>query len=61
MVLGVPNSMYDMDASTVFLKSVGDEVVATATQDLLERGVLSKIVRDPSKPRPGRPFKISEM
>ena len=42
------------------LKSIGENAVKEATKIMLDRNVLSKIVRDPSKPRPGRTLKIAE-
>ena len=61
MALGTPNDTYDLDAASALLKSVGESPVTAATADLLERGVLSKVVRDPSKSKPGRTLRISEM
>ncbi|TCD70634.1 hypothetical protein EIP91_002353 [Steccherinum ochraceum] len=61
MALGTPNDTYDLEAASALLKSVGEGPVTTATADLLERGVLSKVVRDPSKSKPGRTLRISEI
>ncbi|CDO70216.1 hypothetical protein BN946_scf184942.g16 [Trametes cinnabarina] len=42
------------------LKGVGEEPVRIATTELLNRGVLAKVVRDPAKSKPGRTLKISD-
>lgn len=60
MVLGTPNEVYNPDDAAKLLHDVGDDVVKTASCELLDIGVLSKLVRDPSKPKPGRTLKISE-
>lgn len=60
MALGTPNESYDSEAASLMLKSVGEQHVKIASTDLLDRGVLSKLVRDPSKPKPGRTLRISE-
>ncbi|KAH9835845.1 uncharacterized protein C8Q71DRAFT_99456 [Rhodofomes roseus] len=60
MVLGTPNELYDIQAATGMLHSVGEDAVKAATETMLARGVLSKVVRDPSKSRPGRTLKISD-
>ncbi|KAI0080022.1 hypothetical protein K474DRAFT_383634 [Panus rudis PR-1116 ss-1] len=60
MVLGTPNEVYDPDLASAVLKGVGEGPVAIATRELLQNKVLSKLVRDPSKPRPGRTLKISD-
>ena len=60
MTLGTPNDTYDANRAAQLLHGVGQENVTTAVTDLLERGVISKLVRDPKKPKPGRTFKISE-
>lgn len=49
-----------MYAATELLQSVGEDPVKVATERMLARGVLSKVVRDPSKSRPGRTLKISD-
>ncbi|KAF8649735.1 hypothetical protein AX16_005506 [Volvariella volvacea WC 439] len=60
MVFGTSNDRYDADAASSMLHDVGEGPVSAATKNLLARGVVSKIVRDPSKPKPGRQLKISE-
>ncbi|KAI8995421.1 hypothetical protein BD414DRAFT_410090 [Trametes punicea] len=60
MALGNPNESYDPDAASQLLKGVGEESVRIATTELLNRGVLAKIVRDPAKSKPGRTLKISD-
>ncbi|KAH8100488.1 hypothetical protein BXZ70DRAFT_937413 [Cristinia sonorae] len=61
MALGTPNELYDMQAASALMKSVGEEHCQLATLKLLERGVLSKVVRDPTKTKPGKTLRISEM
>lgn len=60
MTLGTPNEEYDPDTAFQFLHHVGDNAVQQATTQLLARGVLSKVVRDPQKAKPGRMLKISD-
>lgn len=60
MVLGTPKETYDAETAAALLKSVGEHAVKEATNSMLERSILSKVVRDPSKPRPGRTLKIAE-
>lgn len=60
MAMGSPNDTYDPQAASRLLESVGEEPVQAATKNLLARGALSKIVRDPQKSKPGRVLKISE-
>lgn len=60
MVLSTPFELYDMHAATDLLQSVGEDPVKVATETMLARGVLSKVVRDASKSRPGRTLKISD-
>ncbi|KAI9068032.1 hypothetical protein FKP32DRAFT_1588061 [Trametes sanguinea] len=60
MALGNPNETYDPDTASQLLKGVGEEPVRIATTELLNRGVLAKIVRDPAKSKPGRTLKISD-
>ena len=60
MVLSTPTELYDMHAATELLQSIGENPVKIATETMLVRGVLSKVVRDPSKGRPGRTLKISD-
>ncbi|EPQ61082.1 hypothetical protein GLOTRDRAFT_113540 [Gloeophyllum trabeum ATCC 11539] len=61
MVLGTPNEVYDSEVASRMLHDVGEEPVSAATKNMLERGVLSKLHRDPKKPKPGRSLKISDM
>ena len=60
MALGNPNETYDMDVASELLKGVGEELVKVSTTELLNRGVLAKMVRDPAKLKPGRTLKISD-
>ena len=60
MALGNPHETYDADAGSQFLKAVGAEPVRITTTELLNRGVLAKMVRDPKKSKPGRTLKISD-
>ncbi|KAH6916823.1 hypothetical protein BKA70DRAFT_313865 [Coprinopsis sp. MPI-PUGE-AT-0042] len=60
VVMGSPPETYDCDVASTLLRSAGEEEVAAATQDLLARGVLSKLQRDPKKQKPGRQLKISD-
>ncbi|KZT22146.1 hypothetical protein NEOLEDRAFT_1138493 [Neolentinus lepideus HHB14362 ss-1] len=61
IVLGTPNEVYDPDVASRMLHQISEEPVSKATANMLDRGVLSKLIRDPLKPRPGRTLKISEM
>ncbi|KAI0768599.1 hypothetical protein BD413DRAFT_563329 [Trametes elegans] len=60
MALGNLNETYDPEVASQLLKDVGEEPVRAATTELLNRGVLAKIVRDPAKSKPGRTLKISD-
>jgi len=60
MVFGTPQEHYDPDRGAALLQDIGQEFVTTATENLLSRGVVSKLVRDITKPKPGRYLKISE-
>ncbi|KAF9523601.1 hypothetical protein CPB83DRAFT_821291 [Crepidotus variabilis] len=60
MVMGAPPERYNSEIAASLLKSLGHEPVSAATKGLLTRGVLSKLQRDPKKPRPGRTLKISD-
>jgi len=60
IVMGTPPERYDSEHASVMLKSHGDEVINTATRNLVNAGVLSKLHRDPKKSQPGRSLKISE-
>jgi Family of unknown function (DUF6581) len=61
MALGSPHESYDAESASNLLRSVGEQAVAVATKNLMSRGILSKLVRDPQKQKPGRQLKISEM
>jgi hypothetical protein len=61
MVFGTPHETYDSEVASRLLHGVGDEIVSEATRNLLNRGILSKTVRDPKKSKPGRMLKISEV
>ncbi|KAG1845522.1 hypothetical protein DFJ58DRAFT_800982 [Suillus subalutaceus] len=52
---------YDADLAAELLHSAGDQSVSLATSNLLRRGVLSRVVRDPKKMKPGRTLKISDV
>ncbi|KAG8220242.1 hypothetical protein J3R82DRAFT_1283 [Butyriboletus roseoflavus] len=60
MVFGTPSELYDPDSATRLLHSAGDQCVSVARSNLLHQGVLSKLVRDPRQPKPGRMLKISD-
>lgn len=60
MALGNPTETYEADAGSQFLKAVGEEPVRLTTAELLSRGVLAKMIRDPAKSKPGRALKISD-
>lgn len=61
MVMGSPLEHYESEQASLLLKSCGDDVVKSATKNLLSQGVLSKLQRDPKKLGPGRLLKISEL
>ncbi len=61
MVFGTPNEHYVPSRGAALLRSVGEGAVSKAKDNLLSRGVLSKVVKDPQRPKPGRTLKISEM
>ncbi|KAL0071703.1 hypothetical protein AAF712_000625 [Marasmius tenuissimus] len=61
MVLSTPSELYDPERAAAMLHEVGEEDVSIATKGLLAQGVLSKLVRDPNKTRPGRQLKISDV
>ncbi|TFY76774.1 hypothetical protein EWM64_g7235, partial [Hericium alpestre] len=61
MVFETPNENYDASAAAELLHDIGEQPVSVAQGNLLSRGVLSKLVRDPKKPKPGRTLKISEV
>lgn len=58
--MGTPPERYDSEHASVLLKSQGDDIINTATRNLVNAGVLSKLQRDPKRSRPGRLLKISE-
>jgi hypothetical protein len=60
MVVGTPYERYSVETATQLLQTFGDNAVSSAAESLLERSVFSKTVRDPKKPKPGRPLKISD-
>ena len=60
MAMGSPSEHYDSEQASLLLKSCGDEIIRSATKNLLSQGVLSKLQRDPKKLGPGRLLKISE-
>ncbi|GJE87719.1 hypothetical protein PsYK624_038020 [Phanerochaete sordida] len=61
MTLGTPNDAYDAQKASHLLSGVGDKVVGAVVEDLLDRNVLSKLVRDPTRHKPGRTLKISDV
>jgi oxalate---CoA ligase len=61
MAMGTPSESYDSEQGSWLLKSKGEDVINTATRNLLSRGILSKSQRDSKKQGPGRQLKISEM
>ena len=61
MAFGTPNEHYDSKKASELLHSVGEQMVSVALSNLLKRGVISKLIRDPTKDGPGRRYKISEM
>ncbi|KAF4572584.1 hypothetical protein EYR36_007092 [Pleurotus pulmonarius] len=60
MVFGTPNERYKPDMGANLLRDIGQDAVSSATKSLLERGVLSKHIRDPKREKPGRRLKISD-
>ncbi|KAK7019694.1 hypothetical protein VNI00_017994 [Paramarasmius palmivorus] len=60
VALSTPNEAYDAERASALLHSVGEEPVSMATTALLGQGILSKVVRDPTKQKPGRLLKISD-
>jgi hypothetical protein len=61
MLFGTPNENYVPSSGAALLRSVGEGAVSKAKDNLLGRGVLSKVVKEPQRPKPGRTLKISEM
>ena len=59
--MGTPSESYDSGQASWLLRSKGEDVIDAATRNLLSRGILSKLQRDPTKQGPGRQLKISEM
>ena len=59
MVVGTPKERYAVGTASQLLKRFGDDAVSLVAEGMLERGVFSKTVRDPKKPKPGRSLKIS--
>ena len=60
MTMGTPNEVYDSEIASRLLQSVGENRVQASTTNLLARGILAKVIRDPQKSKPGRMLKISE-
>ncbi|KAH0590291.1 hypothetical protein H2248_000453 [Termitomyces sp. 'cryptogamus'] len=60
VTLGTPYERYHAELASTLLHTIGENYVSVATKNLLSRGVLSKLVRDPQKQMPGRQLKISE-
>ncbi|KAF8845363.1 hypothetical protein BDN67DRAFT_941224 [Paxillus ammoniavirescens] len=60
MVFGTPSELYNAANAAKLLHSAGEQSVSLARTNLLQQGVLSKLVRDPKKPKPGRTLKISD-
>ena len=58
--MGSPPESYDCDVASSLLRSAGEDEVAAGAQSLLARNVLSKLVRDHHKQKPGRQLKISD-
>ncbi|KAI0308044.1 hypothetical protein B0F90DRAFT_1664967 [Multifurca ochricompacta] len=61
MVFGTPNEDYNTSRAAALLHSIGEQPISRAKDNLLSRGVLSKLIRDPQKSKPGRTLKISEI
>lgn len=61
MTLGTPSERYDADQGALVLQSVGQKNVEAAAKSMISRGVLSKLVRDPQRSKPGRHLRISDM
>ncbi|KAK0208398.1 hypothetical protein DFS33DRAFT_1303084 [Desarmillaria ectypa] len=61
MALGTPLEHYDAEGASTLLRSAAEEhIVTSATKGLVSRGVLSKLVRDHHRQKPGRQLKISD-
>lgn len=61
MVVDTPDEYYDETSASTFLNGLPEEVVSKAGERLLALGVLSKVVNETSKLRPGRMLRISDM
>ncbi|KZV74696.1 hypothetical protein PENSPDRAFT_741986 [Peniophora sp. CONT] len=65
MTFSTPADRYSTDRANALLRDLGPpqdnpQIVALAQKNLQDLGVVSKLVYDPKKPRPGRTMKISE-
>ena len=60
MTLATPNDVYDADRASQLLHGVDKDAYNIAARDLQEQNVVSMLVRDPKKSKPGRPLKISD-
>ncbi|KAI5829674.1 hypothetical protein K523DRAFT_416530 [Schizophyllum commune Tattone D] len=60
MTMGTAHEHYDAETAARLLRGLGEDTVAAATTSLLRRGILSKLIRDPKKTKPGRLLKISD-
>ncbi|KAK0478540.1 hypothetical protein IW261DRAFT_1551813 [Armillaria novae-zelandiae] len=61
IALGTPLEHYDAEGASTLLRSAAEEhIVTSATKGLVSRGVLSKLVRDHHRQKPGRQLKISD-
>ena len=58
--MGTAHEHYDAETAARLLRGLGEDTVAAATTSLLRRGILSKLIRDPKKTKPGRLLKISD-
>ena len=61
MVLSTPSEHYNQNRASALLEGLSDETVSRASTILLDFGVLSKVVYDPNKSRPGKMLRISDM
>ncbi|KAI0344000.1 hypothetical protein BDW22DRAFT_1355246 [Trametopsis cervina] len=60
MMLGTSNEDHNAARASDLLKSAGEEGVEMAVKEMLQHGVISKLVKDPKKRKPGRTLKISD-
>ncbi|KAG7450180.1 uncharacterized protein BT62DRAFT_495486 [Guyanagaster necrorhizus] len=61
MALGTPLENYNAEGASTLLRSAAEEhIVTSATKGLVSRGILSKLVRDHHRQKPGRQLKISD-